>query len=86
MNATGSFPEFVRSVSYLPLIAESQREQFVASIVAKGGIYKGFNITARDANNKVIPFIPAPYYYPLLQVIPSSLGSLGTFFAFYLTV
>jgi hypothetical protein len=50
MNATGTFPEFVRSVSYLPLVTEANRVAFINATRALAGsipYYKTFNFTAR---------------------------------------
>lgn len=51
----GQFPNFVNSVTYAQYVQNADRSAFVAKYRAQGGDFTNFNLTARDANNNLIP-------------------------------
>ena len=51
----GQFPNFVNSVTYAQYVLNDDRRAFVDKYRALGGDFTNFNLTARDANNNLIP-------------------------------
>jgi CHASE1-domain containing sensor protein len=71
------FPQYIFSVSYVEKVVN--KTAFEQENRAKGGEYTNFTVTGRDASNNPVPAKDAPYYFVIMQTVPtaSHLSILG---------